>query len=118
LGHTALPFGRARENDQADRINCVLAVCDFAHGTSAHSRLYRFKFATARIAAVTEGNKYHRRAMRCVRTAERMRDAGERAKLLEIARAYLSLARHVADRQEHATVHRAGDYDPRLLEDA
>jgi hypothetical protein len=53
-----------------------------------------------------------------VRAAERLRDPGERAKLLEIARAYLSLARHVADRQEHATVHRAGDYDPRLLEDA
>jgi hypothetical protein len=96
----------------------VLAVCDFAHGTSTHSRLYRFKFAAAGIAAVTEGNEYHRQALHCVRAAERLRDPGERAKLLEIARAYLSLARHVADRQEHATVHRAGDYDPRLLEDA
>ena len=67
---------------------------------------------------MTEGNDYHRKALRCVRTAEHLHDPGERAKLLEIARAYLSLARHVADRQEHATVHRAGDYDPRLLEDA
>jgi hypothetical protein len=67
---------------------------------------------------MTEDNKYHRKALHCVRTAESMRDPGERAKLLEIARAYLGLARHVAERQEHATVHRAGDYDPRLLEDA
>jgi hypothetical protein len=67
---------------------------------------------------VTEGNEYHRKALRCVRMAEQLRDPGERAKLLEIARAYLGLARHVAERQEHATVHRAGDYDPRLLEDA
>ena len=38
--HPAAPHG----NDKAEWINCVLAVCDFAHGTNPHSRLYRFKF--------------------------------------------------------------------------
>jgi hypothetical protein len=67
---------------------------------------------------VTEGNKYHREALHCVRTAEHLRDPGERAKLLEIARAYLGLARHVAERQDYATAHRGGEHEPRLLEDA
>jgi hypothetical protein len=67
---------------------------------------------------VTEGNKYHRQALHCVRTAEHLRDPGERAKLLEIARAYLGLARHVAERQDYAPAHRAGDQEPRALGDA
>jgi hypothetical protein len=67
-----------------------------------------------RITAVSEGDKYHRDAVRCVRTAEQMRDPGERAKLLEIARAYLGLARHVAERQDRGT-HPAGEYDTRQL---
>jgi hypothetical protein len=66
---------------------------------------------------VNEDNEYHRKALRCVRTAEGLRDPGERAKLLEIARAYLGLARHVAERHDHGT-HDAGAYDPRHLEDA
>ena len=72
----------------------------------------------ARIAVVTEDNKYHRNAMHCVRTAERLRDPGERAKLLAIARAYVGLARHVAERHDHATAAQAGEYDARRLEDA
>jgi hypothetical protein len=67
---------------------------------------------------VTEGNKYHRKALHCVRTAERLHDPGERAKLLEIARAYIGLARHVAERQDYGTAHGVGEYDLRQLEDA
>jgi hypothetical protein len=71
----------------------------------------------SRIAAVTEGNIYHRNAMHCVHTAERLRDPGERAKLLEIARAYLGLARRVAERENRGT-HPADEYVARQLEDA
>jgi hypothetical protein len=70
------------------------------------------------IAAVNEGNEYHRKALRCVHTAEHLRDPGERAKLLEIARAYLGLARHVAERHDYGTAHRAGEQDTRRLDDA
>jgi hypothetical protein len=66
---------------------------------------------------VSEGNTYHRKALGCVRTAERLRDPGERAKLLEIARAYLALARHVAERDDHAITHRTRNHEQRL-EDA
>ena len=83
-----------------------------------HSRLYRFKFDEYRIAAVTESNEYHRKALHCVHTAERLRDPGERAKLLEIARAYLGLARHVAERRDYDTARRPGEHAPRPLEDA
>jgi len=62
---------------------------------------------------VTEGNKYHRDALRCVRTAESLRDPGARAKLLEIARAYLGLARHVAGRHDYAAAPRADEYEAR-----
>jgi hypothetical protein len=72
---------------------------------------------SSRIAAVTEDNAYHRNALHCVRTAERMRDPGERAKLFEIARAYLGLARRVAECHDRAAAHPA-EYDPRGLEDA
>ena len=67
---------------------------------------------------MTESNEYHRQALRCVRTAEGLRDPGERAKLFEIARAYLGLAQHVAERQDRGTAPRLGAYDPRHLEDA
>jgi len=66
---------------------------------------------------VPEGNKYHRKAVHCARTAECLRDPGERAKLLEIARAYLGLARHVAERRGYATAYGARDREQRL-EDA
>ena len=65
-----------------------------------------------------EGNEYHRKALHCVRTAETMRDPGERAKLFEIARAYVGLARRIAERDEHGTAPRAGACDPRRREDA
>jgi hypothetical protein len=84
---------------------------------ASHSRFYRFKFDRAGLPPVTEGNEYHREAMRCVRTAERLRDPGERAKLLELARAYVGLARHVAERHDHGSAPRAGASDPRRLED-
>lgn len=60
---------------------------------------------------MTEHNEYHRKALGCVRTAERLRDPGERAKLLEIARAYLGLARHVAERPDYASADQAGEFD-------
>jgi hypothetical protein len=101
------------------RFNRALAVCEFAHGTGAHSRLYRFKFDDCRwSAAVTERNEYHRKALHCARTAEDLRDPGERAKLLEIARAYLGLARHVAERRDYDTARRPGEHALRPLEDA
>jgi hypothetical protein len=37
---------------------------------------------------------------------ERMRDAGERKKLLEIAGLYMSLAQWLADRHEHGAARR------------
>ena len=67
---------------------------------------------------MTERNKYHRKALHCVHTAEHLRDPGERAKLFEIARAYLGLAQHVAERQDYGTAGRAGEHDPRRLDDA
>ena len=67
---------------------------------------------------VTERNKYHREALHCVRTAEHMRDPAERAKLFEIARAYLGLARHVSERQDRATARRPSEPDPLQLEGA
>jgi hypothetical protein len=96
--------------------NPALAVLDQPAEPARISRLYRFKFEG--ISIVTERNKYHREALHCVRTAEHMRDPGERAKLLEIARAYLGLARHVSERQDRATTYRPSEPDPRLLEDA
>jgi hypothetical protein len=67
---------------------------------------------------VNEDNEYHRKALRCVHTAERLRDPGERANLLEIARAYLGLARHVAARHDYGTARRANGYDPGRVGDA
>ena len=69
------------------------------------------------MSGVTERNEYHRKALRCVRVAERLHDPGERAKLLEIARAYLGLARHVAERHDYATP-RPHEYEPHRLGDA
>jgi hypothetical protein len=92
----------------------VLAVCDFAHGTTCAFAALSIQIQSSR----RERDNYHRKALHCVRTAEHLRDPGERAKLLEIARAYLGLARHVAERQDYATAHRASEHDPRPLEDA
>jgi hypothetical protein len=63
---------------------------------------------------VTGDNKYHRKALACVRMAERLSGPGERAKLLEIARAYLTLSRHLAGRHDLGTA----EFDSRRLEDA
>jgi len=67
---------------------------------------------------VTEGNKYHRKALHCVRTAEHLRDPGERAKLLEIARAYLGLARHLAERRDNGTAYGPSEHEQHRLEEA
>jgi hypothetical protein len=93
-------------------------VSDCADGTQRAFAALSIQIRRNRIAAVTEANKYHRKALHCVRTAEHMRDPGERAKLLEIARAYLGLARHVAERQDHGIAHRRSERDPRPLKDA
>ena len=50
-------------------------------------------------------NEYCGKALECVREAERLRDAGERRKLLHIANLYMSLARWLADRQERGAAH-------------
>ena len=42
-------------------------------------------------------DEYRVKALECVREAERLRDAGERQKLLHIAELYMALARRVAD---------------------
>jgi hypothetical protein len=55
--------------------------------------------------------KYQRMATRCLRTAEGLRDPGERGKLLEIAGGYMALARHVAERYHHGTAHRNAERD-------
>lgn len=60
---------------------------------------------------MTGRERYQRKAMDCVREAERLRDAGERKKLLEVAGLYLSLARHVGDRRDRATAHRESEHD-------
>jgi hypothetical protein len=67
---------------------------------------------------VTDDNKYHRKALGCVQTAERLHDPGERVKLFAIARAYLGLARHLAERHEHAPADQTAEFDARRLEDA
>ena len=45
---------------------------------------------------------YRGKALECARAAERLRDAGERNKLLQIAALYMSLARRITDRHERA----------------
>lgn len=67
---------------------------------------------------MTDRNKYHRQALKCVHTAEHLRDPGERAKLFEIARAYLGLARHVAERRDYGTSHCVAEFVPRHPDDA
>jgi hypothetical protein len=54
-------------------------------------------------------DEYRGKALECARAAERLRDAGERKKLLQIAEFYMSLARHVADRHDRTARHRRAD---------
>jgi hypothetical protein len=61
------------------------------------------------IIAVTERDEYRGKALECARAAERLRDAGERKKLLQIAALYMSLARRVADR---GTARRRAEPEP------
>ena len=62
--------------------------------------------------AVPAREKYQRMAKRCLRAAERLRDPAERAKLLEVAGAYMALARYVAERHDHGTAHRSAVHNP------
>jgi hypothetical protein len=55
-------------------------------------------------------NEYRGKALECVREAERLRDAGERKKLLQLAGLYMSLARRIADRHERETAQRREHY--------
>ena len=57
-------------------------------------------------------DRYRRKALECVRTVERMHDPAERAAVLEIAKAFMSLARHAADGDDYGTPHRASEYRP------
>jgi hypothetical protein len=57
-------------------------------------------------------NEYRVKALECVREAERLRDAGERQKLLHIAGLYMALARRVADWRESATSQRPSEHSP------
>lgn|GEM_PF-2241205 len=59
--------------------------------------------------AVTGRERYQRKALDCVREADRLRDAGERKKLMEVAGLYLCLARHVGNRHDHDSAHRDAD---------
>jgi len=59
---------------------------------------------------VVSRERYRRKAVECVRTVERMHDPAERAKLLEIAKAYMSLSRHVADRYDLGSAHDPGHH--------
>ena len=62
--------------------------------------------------AVTGRERYQRKALDCVREAERLRDAGERKKLLEVAGLCLSLARHVGSRNDGGTLYHIPEHDP------
>ena len=52
--------------------------------------------------------RYREIAATCLADVERLRDPGERIKLLGLAQSYLRLAEHVGNRQDRATAH-AGD---------
>jgi hypothetical protein len=80
---------------------------------SAAAFLY-LNFDTFRLmdTAVTGRERYQRKALDCVREAERLRDAGERTKLLAVAGLYLSLARHVGNRNDRATALRDPELHP------
>ena len=57
-------------------------------------------------------DEYRVKALECVREAERLRDAGERQKLLHIAGLYMALARRVADWRESRTTQRRSEHYP------
>jgi hypothetical protein len=52
---------------------------------------------------MTTRQSYRDKALECIEAAELMRDPSERAAMLRIAADYMTLAKHVADRQEHGT---------------
>jgi len=62
-------------------------------------------------------DEYRGKALECARAAERLRDAGERKKLLQIAALYMSLARRAAQRHDRTTAHH-GATDEHHPEDA
>jgi hypothetical protein len=52
---------------------------------------------------------YRRKAGACAAAAENMVEPADRAVMLEIARAYMTLADHVGARHDQGTTHRDGD---------
>jgi hypothetical protein len=52
---------------------------------------------------------YRRITQECLAAAEKMGDAGERVKMLDIARAYMGLADYMALCQDHGTAHRSNE---------
>jgi hypothetical protein len=56
-------------------------------------------------------DEYRGKALECARAAERLRDAGERKKLLQIAALYMSLARRIAERHERGPDHRRAEHE-------
>jgi hypothetical protein len=67
--------------------------------TQCHLNFDTFRY---RDGPVNGRDGYRGKALECVRAAERLRDAGERNKLLQIAALYMSLARRLADRRDRA----------------
>ena len=80
----------------------------------------QLKFDTFRLvnSRVTGRERYQRKALDCVREAERLRDAGERKKLLGVAGLYLCLARHVGDRNDCGTARLIPEHDPEHADNA
>ena len=61
--------------------------------------------------------EYRKKALACLRAAENMRDPAERVVMLGIARDYMSLADHIARRQDYGTGHRV-DKNLNMLKDS
>jgi hypothetical protein len=93
-------------------------VPDSAGGTNGRFAVLSIQIRVSSFRFMAEHDTYHRKALHCVRTAEHLHDPGERAKLLEIARAYLGLARHVAERHASASAHRLREQDAQRVDNA
>jgi hypothetical protein len=88
-----------RERGQPRNPLCRLSV-PLTGAAYCHLNFDTFRY---RDGLVNGRNEYQGKALECVREAERLRDAGERKKLLQIAGLYMSLARRLADRHDHGS---------------
>jgi hypothetical protein len=100
----ALKFRRCRA-----RVN-GRAKSGFARTERAPYSRLKFDTLGYRNVAVNGRDGYLAKALECVREVERLRDAGERKKLLQIAGLYMSLARRLADRHERGTACRCPEH--------